>query len=192
MPAPSPLVPDTSRRDWTADELELLPDDGNRYEIVDGELLVTPAPSWTHQGAAFELAVTLKSYAELQGLQCILAPADVTFSPSRVVEPDVFVVPLVDGRPAARFEDVGRLVLAVEVLSPSTARADRQVKRRLYQSQGVPEYWIVDADVRLVERWRPGDAEPAMLRESLAWQPREGVEPLVIDLTGYFRKVVGT
>jgi len=49
MPAPPPLVPDTSRRDWTVEELQLLPDDGNRYELVDGQLLVTPAPTWTHQ-----------------------------------------------------------------------------------------------------------------------------------------------
>lgn len=139
MPALPPLAPDTSRHDWTVEQLAALPEDGNRYEVVDGELLVTPVPSWLHQRAALALALMLKEYAERHGLECLIAPADVTFSPRRVVEPDVFVVPLVDGRPAARFEEVGRLVLAVEVLSPFSVRADRGVKRRLYQSEGVPE-----------------------------------------------------
>ncbi|MBK8058281.1 MAG: Uma2 family endonuclease [Gemmatimonadetes bacterium] len=101
MPASSPIVPDISRRDWTVEERNALPDDGNRYEVVDGELLVTPAPTWRHQNAALELAVTLKAYAERRGLQCMIAPADVTFSPRRVVEPDVFVVPTVKVAPLA-------------------------------------------------------------------------------------------
>lgn len=192
MPARPLLVPDTSRRDWTAGELALLPRDGNRYEIVDGELLVTPAPSWTHQGAVGELFVMLRSYARGLGLHCLIAPADVLFSRTTVVQPDLFVVPLrSDGSIPLDFAQAGRLLLAVEVLSPSTARADRQVKRAAYQSEGVPEYWIVDPTNRFVERWRPGDDEPEVLVESLAWQPREGVPQLVIDLREYFGRVNG-
>ena len=191
MPAPLPLVPDTSRRDWTVEERDALPDDGNRYEIVDGELLVTPAPSWRHQDAVLALAVLLKPFAERHELHCLIAPADVTFSPRRVVEPDLFVVPRVDGRPPSCFEEVGRLVLAVEILSPSTARADRHVKRRLYQSEGVAEYWIVDVAARFVERWRPGDNEPEILTDSLAWRPRGGAEPLLVDLAPFFRRLYG-
>jgi len=191
MPAPPLPVPDTTRRTWTVEERNVLPDDGNRYEVVDGELLVTPAPSLPHQRAAFQLALSIESYTARLGLECVIAPADVTFSPRRVVEPDVFVIPLHDGRLAARFEDVGRLVLAIEVLSPSSARADRHVKRGLYQSQGVPEYWMVDVEERVLERWRPGDMEATLLRESVAWQPLEGVEPLVIDLRAYFSRVHG-
>ncbi|MBK7832637.1 MAG: Uma2 family endonuclease [Gemmatimonadetes bacterium] len=118
MPAPPPLVPDTSRRDWTAEERNALPDDGNRYEVVDGELLVTPAPTFRHQRAALRLAQLLAPYCDRLGIECVVAPADVTFSPRTVVEPDLFVIPLIDGKPASRFEDVGRLVLAVEVVSP--------------------------------------------------------------------------
>jgi Uma2 family endonuclease len=191
MPAPPPIVPDISRRNWTVEERNALPDDGNRYEVVDGELLVTPAPTWRHQNAALELAVTLKAYAERHGLQCMIAPADVTFSPRRVVEPDVFVVPTVQGRPPSRFEDVGRLVLAVEILSPSTARADRHVKRRVYQSEGIPEYWIVDAANRYIERWRPGEEIPETLTDSIAWQPVREADPLVIDLAEFFCRVHG-
>ena len=186
-----PLLPDRTRRDWTADELRALPDDGNRYEIVDGELLVTPAPSLVHQDAVGELFLLLAPYARRNDLHCILAPAEVRFSPNRVVQPDVFVVPFIGGRKPARLDDVHRLILAVEVLSPSFARADRHSKRHLYQSQSVPEYWIVDPANRFVERWRPGDDAPEVLLDSLTWTPREGGEPLVIALAAYFRRVHG-
>ncbi|HEX4935429.1 MAG TPA: Uma2 family endonuclease, partial [Gemmatimonadaceae bacterium] len=125
MPAPAPLLPDTTRRDWTVEERDALRDDGNRYEVVDGELLVTPAPTWLHQHAAMELALLVRPFAERCGLDCLVAPAEVTFSPRRSVEPDLFVVPRVEGRRAWCFDDVRRLLLAVEILSPSSARADR-------------------------------------------------------------------
>ena len=73
-----------------------------------------------------------------------------------------------------------RLLLAVEILSPSTARADRQRKRAIYQSEGVPEYWIVDVDARLAERWRPGDERPKILATTLEWQPRADQEALAL------------
>ncbi|MBK8058391.1 MAG: Uma2 family endonuclease [Gemmatimonadetes bacterium] len=191
MPASPPLLPDRSRRDWTVDEVRALPDDGNRYEVIDGDLLVTPAPSWLHQQAAMEFLFLVRPYAHRCALDCYIAPAEVAFSPRRSVEPDLFVVPRMDGRRATHFEEVQRLVLAVEVISPSSARADRYRKRHLYQSEDVPEYWIVDPDARFVERWRPGDDAPEILVESLAWTPQEDVEPLVIDLVALFRRVHG-
>ncbi|MFN8669460.1 MAG: Uma2 family endonuclease [Gemmatimonadaceae bacterium] len=191
MPAPLFLPTDPSRRDWTVEERNALPLDGNRYEVIDGELLVTPAPALMHQRAAFELGVLLKPYAAQCDTECVIAPADVTFSRHRVVEPDLFVMPLLQGKLAQRFEDVGRLVLAVEVVSPSSVRADRYVKRRLYQSEQVPEYWIVEPEARLVERWRPGLEEPEIVLDILTWAPRPEVEPLVIDLAAYFRRVHG-
>ena len=191
MPASPPLLPDRSRRDWTVDEVRALPDDGNRYEVIDGDLLVTPAPSWLHQQAAMEFLFLVRPYAHRCALDCYIAPAEVAFSPRRSVEPDLFVVPRMDGRRATHFEEVQRLVLAVEVISPSSARADRYRKRHLYQSEDVPEYWIVDPDARFVERWRPGDDAPEILVESLAWTPQEDVEPLVIDVAALFRRVHG-
>ncbi|MEO7966340.1 MAG: Uma2 family endonuclease [Gemmatimonadaceae bacterium] len=188
---PLPVLPDISRRDWTVDEVRALPKDGNRYEVIDGELFVTPAPSWLHQRAAIELLFLVRPYAGRCALDCYIAPAEVAFSRRRSVEPDLFVVPRIDGRPASRFEDVKRLVLAVEVISPSSARADRYKKRHLYQSEGVPEYWIVDTDARFVERWRPGDDEPDIVIESLAWTLRDDVAPLVIELPAFFRRVHG-
>jgi len=191
MPASPPLLPDRSRRDWTVDEVRALPDDGNRYEVIDGELFVTPAPSWLHQQAAMEFLFLVRPYAHRCALDCYIAPAEVAFSPRRSVEPDLFVVPRMDGRRATHFEEVQRLVLAVEVISPSSARADRYRKRHLYQSEDVPEYWIVDPDARFVERWRPADDAPEIVVESLAWAPQEDVEPLVIDLAALFRRVHG-
>lgn len=191
MSIPRSLLPDTSRHDWTVQELRALPDHGTRYEVVDGELLVTPAPSWLHQHAVFELGLLLRPYAERCAMDCLLAPAEVAFSFRRSVEPDLFVVPRVSGRRASRFEDVGRLVLAVEILSPTSARADRYFKRRLYQSEGVSEYWIVEPEARLVERWRPGEDVPEVLVDSLSWQPREDVDLLAIDLPAYFKRAHG-
>ena len=181
----------SARTDWTVEEINALPDDGNRYEVVDGELLVTPAPSDTHQAVVLELALCLSAYVKAFSMQLLIAPSAVTFSSLREVQPDLLVRPLLNGRPARRFADVGRLELAVEVLSPSTTRADRYVKRRLYLSEQVPEYWIVDAAARLAERWRPNDQEPEVLLESLEWRPRPDVEPLVIDLVTLFQTVHG-
>ena len=186
MPTPLPV-------DWTAELVHALPDDGNRYEVIDGELFVTPAPSFVHQRAVLELAVRLRAHLrEHPVADVMIAPADVEFrEPHVMVEPDVFVIPLVEGRAPRTFQDAGRLLLAVEVLSPTTARADRRVKRRLYQEQGVPEYWIVDVDARLVERWRPGDDRPHILAETIEWQPDPATPALVIDLPRYFAEVLG-
>ena len=81
------------------------------------------------------------------------------------------------------------LLLVIEVTSPSTARQDRQLKRRRYQRAGVPEYWIVDLDARIVERWRPQDERPEILDEQLTWQPQPGAAPLEIDLVSLFARV---
>jgi Uma2 family endonuclease len=80
--------------------------------------------------------------------------------------------------------------VAAEVLSPSTARADRLSKRVIYQSQQVPEYWIVDVDARVIERWRPEDNRPEILTETLTWQPRSEISPLTIELESFFAEIL--
>ena len=176
---------------WTVEMVHELPDDGNRYEVLDGELLVSPAPSLQHQRALRELVAALLPYARRVDLDLLFAPAAVTWGPRTELLPDLLVMPLVDGRPAERFEDAGRLELAVEVLSPSTARTDRYLKRPEYQRRGVGEYWIVDVDARLVESWRPGDEVPEVVSGTLTWQPHAGHEPLVIDLATIFPAAPG-
>jgi Uma2 family endonuclease len=178
--------------EWTVELVRALPDDGSRHEVIDGELFVTPAPSWTHQRAVRELLLLLVPYLKEHSLgDAIIAPADVVFGPRNMVEPDLFVVPLVGGTPPARWEDVGRLLLAVEILSPSTRRTDRGEKRDLYQRKGVPEYWIVDVESRSVDRWRPNDTTPETLADTLGWQPDSAIPALVIDLPSYFDRVTG-
>ena len=178
--------------EWTVEMVRALPDDGNRYEIIDGELFVTPAPSLIHQRAILRLAYLLGPYLEEQRLgEVIISPADVMFGPRTMVEPDLFAIPLTSGPLPRAWEEVGRLLLTVEVLSPSTLRTDRSDKRELYQRKGVPEYWIIDVDGQRVERWRPNDASPETLTEALAWQPDRFIEPLVINLPKYFARVLG-
>jgi Uma2 family endonuclease len=172
---------------WTVDELWTLPDDGQRREIIDGELFVTPAPIWSHQYVVDELARAIHAYLRRYRIAKVLtAPADVVFGPRTLVQPDILVAPLVDGRPPRDYREAGRLLVAVEVLSPGTARRDRGVKRLLYQREGVAEYWIVDVDARLIERWRPGDERPEIISEHLAWNPSGAAEPFVLDVQAFF------
>ena len=93
----------------------------------------------------------------------MFAPADIIFSARRLLQPDL--------------------------LSPSTARADRYRKRAIYMDEGVGEYWIVDAGQRLIERWRPGDSEPQVITDELVWSPREGVARFTLDVVAYFDEV---
>ena len=181
-----------AEHDWTVERLHRIPDDGQRYEIVDGELFVTPTPALRHQYAAVELLVLLRSYCREVGLQVVAAPADVRVSDNTLVQPDVFVVPMdASGRPPASYEQMGRPVLVVEVLSPSTVRTDREPKRRLYQAMRVPEYWIVDTPARTVERWLPDSREAQVFRDTIRWRPMESFDALVVDLVAVFRSVYG-
>ena len=180
-----------SHTDWTVDMVHALPDDGNRYEVIDGELLVTPAPTLPHQRASAKLYLLLASYAESVGLELLYAPFAVTFSVRREVQPDLAAWPIPYHQSTPSFVELGSLALAVEILSPSTARTDRHKKRHLYQSQGVAEYWIVDVANRLIERWRPNDDEPEVLLASLVWKPNADHDAMAIDLVAYFRAVHG-
>jgi Uma2 family endonuclease len=181
-----------SPQTWTAAMVRALPDDGFRHGVIDGEHLVTPAPSWTHQDGVLQLAVHLDAYLKRHRVgKLMIAPADVEFDEHNMVEPDLFVVPLVDGKKPRTWDEIRALLLAVEVLSPSTARTDRLSKRRLYQRQGVPEYWIVDVDARVVERWRGIHDVGTVLTDRLVWQPDSATPPLTIDLDAYFDDVTG-
>ena len=180
----------TLKRQWTVDDLEDLPDDSNRYEIIDGELLVTPVPS-LDQEAVLRFATLLTDYVRRERIgYVVVSPADVTFSKSRSVQPDLFVVPSADGRRPRHFRDVGRLLLAVEILSPSTARADRVAKRRLFRDERVPEYWIVDLDARTIERSTPADPRVEVAADHLSWRPDGAANQLVIDLADYFAQIL--
>ena len=143
------VMPDTARR-YTVDEVLAFPDDGNRYELVDGELLVTPAPGTLHQVVLGRLFSALASYlGSHPDVTALFSPADITWDQEKLVQPDLFVIPAREL--SGSWKTVRTLLLAVEVVSPSSARGDRLVKRQLYQRQGVETYWIVDPDAALVE-----------------------------------------
>jgi Uma2 family endonuclease len=175
---------------WTADMVRALPDDGNRYEVVHGELLVTPSPRLSHQLIVTRLATALANYLErLPVGVALVSPADISWGRQDVlVQPDVFVVTREEAR-TGEWDRMRRLLLVAEVLSPSTARADRFVKRRRYQEAGVPLYWIVDTEVRQVEVWTPDAEFPRIERETLAWHPSGAATPFRIGLEELFRPV---
>lgn len=185
-------MPDLAKR-WTREDWEALPeDDGNRYELLDGELLVTPSPVGPHQRAVWALYNRIYSYVTANRLGLTgLAPSDLDFRSGQALQPDLFVVPLVKDKEPVHWRDFGIPLLIGEVLSPSTAVRDRNLKRRKYQTSGVGEYWIVDLDARRIERWRPGDEQPEILTERIAWQAEREIPPLVIDVAAFFREVWG-
>lgn len=182
------------RTAWTVEMLDDLPEDGNRYELIDGELFVTPSPSDVHQLVIVSLVARLHAYLRPSTVaRAIVSPSDIR-RPDRErnrLQPDVFVVKLVERqRPPYPF-DLTDLLLAIEVVSPSNAQYDYQTKRELYLRHGVPEYWIVDPDARTFARWR-GTADPAeLLTERIEWQPSGLDLPLVIDLTEFFDDALG-
>lgn len=182
---------ETVRR-WTREEVLGLPDEGNRYELINGELLMTPAPRRIHQRAVLALYRRIYPYAERHHLgEAMLSPADLELKRGQSVQPDLFVIPPDGDRRPLEWHECGVPILIAEVLSPSTARYARGVKRREYQEAGVADYWITDLDARVVEHWRPGDERPAILDAALMWRPNPSVEPLTIDLPEYFAEVWG-
>jgi Uma2 family endonuclease len=186
-------MPAVDRRRWTAREVRQLIADNPlqtpRYELVDGELLVTPSPNWPHQRAVGLLWAALEEYLKRNPVGSVApSPFDVELEPELIVQPDVFVVPMHEVRRLRTEMPAHDLLVAAEVLSPSSGRHDRVTKRRPYQRH-VPQYWIIDLDARLVERWTPPDERPEVLTERLTWHPTGAAEPFVLDLHRYFAQI---
>jgi len=174
---------------YTADMVRALPSDGQRNEVVHGELLVTPAPSAWHQEIVARICARLGAYLREQTIgHAFMAPADISWTDDSLVQPDVFVVPLPDAR-TLDWARMRTLLLAVEVLSPSSARADRFTKRRLYQEVGVPTYWLVDPERRCVEVWTPAVTFPTVAWDTVAWQPAGAQVPLRLELGELFQPI---
>lgn len=161
---------------------------GERWELVDGEVLVTPSPHWMHQRVVARLFVLLDGYVRASTIgEAFPSPLDVKLEAGLVLQPDVLVVPA--GELRRRSDIVRRLLLAVEVVSPSSARHDRVTKRPGYQRNRVPEYWVVDDSSQTVERWRPDDERPELIAEQLVWHPLGASDPFVLDLVQLFASV---
>jgi Uma2 family endonuclease len=140
----------------TYDDYVTLPNDGKRYEIHDGELSVTPTPTFRHQWILAELLGILRAHVAAHNLgEVVPAPITVVLADTSIVEPDiVYFEKARMSIVGARGTIDGAPTLAVEILSPSTARIDRQAKKQLFERYGVPYYWIVDADARTIDVYR--------------------------------------
>jgi Uma2 family endonuclease len=184
-------MPIAQERRWSVEDVWALPDDGNRYETVDGELLVSPMPRFVHQRAVTRLGAVLIEYVDRQHIgELMFSPYDVVLDPFTLLQPDVLVIRPVgievvrgEAPPPAPF-------LAIEVLSPTTARADRIRKRPRYQRAGI-ECWLVDLESELVERWTAESERPEVCTERLVWQPAGAGAPLSLDVAAFMREVVG-
>lgn len=156
---------------YSAASVRALPDDGNRYETVHGELLVTPAPSYVHQRVLERFHRVLGDYLAAAGIEELLAaPADISCADDTLVQPDLFIADCAAAKRSGKWSDIQALHLVIEALSPSSVRADRFTKRRLYQEQRIPTYWLVDIDQRQVEVWTPEAHFPVIERERLIWR----------------------
>jgi Uma2 family endonuclease len=184
-------MPAREKQRWTArDVRELIaaaPLATPRYELVDGELLVTPSPGPPHQWAVTRLLFELALYLRDQPVADVLtSPSDIEVEPEQVTQPDIFILSNAeadrvtrDGFPAHE------LLVAIEVVSPSSARHDRVTKRALYHRR-VPEYWIVDVDARVIERWQRGRDHPEIVTTTLEWTPEGATRPFTLDLPSLF------
>ena len=170
--------------EWTYSEYARLPDDGNRYEVLDGEVLVTPAPTPHHQKVILRLAMHLFGSVEERGHGWVLQDVDLLFVTGQFLRPDLVVVPR-EARSGITDRGVeAPPALVVEVLSPSSQTIDRTKKPRRYLDFGVPAYWVVDPGEGAAWVWdaSTGPETPRREVEALRWTFPEGGEPLELSV----------
>jgi Uma2 family endonuclease len=186
----TPMTPTTPRYTWTYDEYARLPDDGNRYEVIDGEVLVTPSPAPTHQHIQLTLAMALRQFVEREQLGFIFPDVDLLFVEGQFLRPDLLFVPAAarDGITSRGIEVAPGLV--VEILSPSSGSIDRVKKPRRYRDFGVAEYWVVDHEDHAVLVWRfaQGATEAERITDVLTWRPDGESTDFVLPLDDLFAR----
>jgi Uma2 family endonuclease len=182
-------VPDSippGRIKLTYEDYVELPDDGRRYEILDGELEVSPAPAPLHQRVLRNLSFALHAHTQARGLGNVyFAPVDVILAPTTVVQPDaIFVASGRDAIVTARGVE-GPPDLVVEILSPWSVRRDRVTKAAVYARAGVRHYWLVDPEARIIEIYEAGgEAYQLVATHGAAGVVRTGLFPeLELDLS---------
>lgn len=178
---------------WTVDLLDALPESSERFELIDGDLYVTPSPGLAHQRGVLELSLLLGPYTKRVGsCELIISPSDVWREPRQEnrVQPDLYVVRLLDGKAPRYPFHLRELLLAIEVASPGRPVLDYQVKRRLYANEGVAEYWVVNLEERNVTRWRGTDERGDVVTDRIEWRPAVSAEPLLLDLPAFFNEAL--
>jgi Uma2 family endonuclease len=172
--------PSPDRTMWTVADLEAIPDDGNRYEILHGELLVTPLPSTGHQRIAVRLTVLTVMWCRAHTGWTVLAPGGAHIGETTWLEPDLAVFAAPESANLS-WREMPPPLLLVEILSPSTRRRDRHRKRPTYLSHGVGDVWLVDQDTRSIERWTAASEFPETFRDGITWTPDATLPPLVVS-----------
>ena len=169
---------------WTLEELHRLPDDGNKYELIRGELFVTPSPAVDHEEVLARLSAMLTAYVEKHGLGRVYHPRAVIRFEGSEAEPDLMVRAVPTGRHGNAWEKLPPPLLVVEVLSPFTRRRDLLQKREYYLDAGVGEYWVLDGERREIRVIRRG-VDDLLIGDALVWR---GVpeDPLTLELTVLF------
>jgi len=172
---------------YTVADLELLPDDGNRYEVLVGTLLVTPSPGSAHQGIAARLSALFASH--ILGRRLVLfSPGVVTLPPLTQLEPDLLVVPP-RFAPGTPWVEITEHWLAVEILSRSSRVYDREFKRDAYFALGVREVWLVDLRDRSIEVCtQPGAGH--LVRDAVTWSMPDGDVSVHVELAELFDGIV--
>ena len=163
----------------TRADLEALPDDGRRHELIDGTLVVTPAPRLRHQRMVVRL-VTLLETARPGGVRVLVAPFDVSLADDTVVQPDLLVAPL------GQFTDKdlpGAPLLAVEILSPSTRLIDLNLKRARYETAGCAAYWVLDPEAPSLRAWELQEGVYVEVASVTGEETFHAELPFVVDLT---------
>jgi Uma2 family endonuclease len=150
------MRPDSSRVKLTYDDFVLFPDDGQRHELIDGEHYVTPSPNMKHQRVSGNLHFLMRTRLEHHPVgQVFYAPFDVVFTRYDVVEPDLLYMSNARARAVLTAANVqGAPELVIEIGSPSTRKRDETIKRRLYEREGVSEYWVVDPELDVIRVYR--------------------------------------
>jgi Uma2 family endonuclease len=170
---------------YTVADLETFPRDGNRYELLDGHLLVTPQAAFAHQIVGSRIAAALHAFLDADARGWVLAPGAVEILPKTHLEPDILVVPARFPL-SSKWSEIRDWWLAVEVFSPSSVVYDRDFKRNAYLALGVAEVWLVDLDGQEVfVSLRDGPTD-LRCRERVVWTPAEMAEPLELDLVAVF------
>lgn len=139
---------------WTYEDYAALPDDGNRYEVIEGELVMAPAPRVDHQRCSFNLGLIIGPHVKSNGLgEVLAAPCDVVLDARNVLQPDLIFISRARSEVVTEKNLQGPPDLVVEILSPSSLRRDRIQKLRIYARHGVPHLWLLDAQAQTLEEF---------------------------------------
>ncbi|MGH7483488.1 MAG: Uma2 family endonuclease [Longimicrobiales bacterium] len=177
-----------SPSDWTYEDYARLPDDGNRYEILDGEVLVTPGPSPKHQSVSRNLILALHPYVERHGLGVVLQDVDLLFEEGQYLRPDLVFVPASARAGITERGIESAPALVIEILSPTSGAIDHVRKPRRYADFGVPEYWLADRFKRAMWIYdlATGGGDPRCVEDRLIWRPAGASEALDVDVAELF------